>query len=106
MKSKGADKLQQLPRCQDPEIIAILRLLNVLTTLSIAWNQRLLPLLCFRVIQLNLKHGMSDASPSAVAMYGALLGRMGFPLKEAGEYFVVFIAVLNEVPTFSFGCNV
>ena len=85
MKRKGADKLHQLEPISDAQIVATLRLLYMLVTLSIAWNQKLMPLICFRVIQLNLKHGYSKAMPNAVAMYGALLGRIGYSLSEAGK---------------------
>mmetsp|Transcript_25283 Transcript_25283/g.60782 ORF Transcript_25283/g.60782 Transcript_25283/m.60782 type:complete len:1028 (+) Transcript_25283:177-3260(+) len=86
MKGKGAEKLLQLPPLADKELISLLRLLHMCVNLSVLWNQNLLPLLCFRFVRLNLTHGMSEAMPSAVAVYGAILNRCGYPLSEAEKY--------------------
>ena len=69
----------------DRKMIAILRLLHLCVTLSIAWNQSLSPILCFRVIKINLTYGTSNSMPSAIALYAALLSRFG-SLLEADKW--------------------
>jgi len=69
----------------DRKMIAILRLLHLCVTISIAWSQSLLPILCFRVIQINLTYGTSNSMPSAIALYAALLSRFG-SLTEADKW--------------------
>ena len=66
-------------------MIAILRLLHLCVTISIAWGQSLLPILCFRVIHINLTYGTSNSMPSAIALYAALLSRFG-SLTEADKW--------------------
>ena len=69
----------------DRKMIAILRLLHLCVTISIAWGQSLLPILCFRVIHINLTYGTSNSMPSAIALYAALLSRFG-SLTEADKW--------------------
>lgn len=69
----------------DRKMIAILRLLHLCVTISIAWRQSLSPILCFRVIQINLTYGTSNSMPSAIALYAALLSRFG-SLIEADKW--------------------
>ena len=86
MKGKNADKLLLLPKVQDKTIYAILRLLKICATIAISFNQRILPLLCFRVIELTLTHGTSEAMPCSIALYGAILCRRGFGRAECEKY--------------------
>lgn len=45
------------------------------------------PLLCFRIVKLNVLHGMSQAMPSAVALYGIIVARCPrCPLTEAKKW--------------------
>ena len=69
----------------DRKMIAILRLLHLCVTISISWGQSLLPILCFRVIHINLTYGTSSSMPSAIALYAALLSRFG-SLSEADKW--------------------
>jgi hypothetical protein len=86
MRGKTTDKLLQLPMLEDKAKIAALRLLNVLFMISISYDQKYLPFICFKLIQLNLKHGLSEFMPSALAVYGTILSRIGYPLAECAKY--------------------
>ncbi|KAL7549174.1 hypothetical protein ACHAWF_012443 [Thalassiosira exigua] len=86
MKAKGASALFQLPPIADREMAATRRLLSLVANIASTVDQRLIPLLILRSIQLNLKHGFSTITPGSVASYAFLLSRMGFPLTEAVKY--------------------
>eukprot|EP00579_Thalassiosira_antarctica_P001271 CAMPEP_0201865614 /NCGR_PEP_ID=MMETSP0902-20130614/441_1 /ASSEMBLY_ACC=CAM_ASM_000551 /TAXON_ID=420261 /ORGANISM="Thalassiosira antarctica, Strain CCMP982" /LENGTH=874 /DNA_ID=CAMNT_0048390405 /DNA_START=134 /DNA_END=2756 /DNA_ORIENTATION=- len=83
MKIKGVDKLIELPPIIDEQMIIALKLLNLLIHYALNWNQELFPLLIFKAVNLNMTHGMSPQMPSAVALYGAIINRFGFPIDEA-----------------------
>mmetsp|Transcript_12829 Transcript_12829/g.27849 ORF Transcript_12829/g.27849 Transcript_12829/m.27849 type:complete len:527 (-) Transcript_12829:317-1897(-) len=97
MKGKSADKLLQLPPITDKRMIQTSRLLHLCVLISNSWNQKMLPLLCFRIVQLNLTHGMSKAMPSAMALYGAILSRFGYPQTEAAKYGGIALALTDKL---------
>ena len=92
----GVEKLLRLPPIKDKQIMAILRLLHQCVILTISFNQKLIPLVIFRIIELNLKHGMSKEYPMALALYGALLGRVGYSLSEAEKYLNIALVLQEE----------
>ncbi|KAL7541321.1 hypothetical protein ACHAXR_010809 [Thalassiosira sp. AJA248-18] len=95
MRSIDAGKWLQLPPIKDEQMIATLRMLNLLVHISISYNQRLLPLLCFRIVELSLAHGMSNEMPSAVALYGAILIRRG--LTESAKYGEIALTLQDKL---------
>lgn len=68
----------------DKQMIATLRLINILVNIAVSFNQKIIALLCFRAIELSLAHGMSEVLPPMVALYGIFVGRRGFSLTESG----------------------
>ena len=101
MKIKGVDKLIELPPMIDEQMI-IARLLNLMIHYALNWNQELFPLLIFKAVNLNLTHGMSPQMPSAVALYGAIINRFGFPIKEAYRYGELALALQQTISSPNF----
>eukprot|EP00581_Thalassiosira_minuscula_P032876 CAMPEP_0183766824 /NCGR_PEP_ID=MMETSP0739-20130205/11806_1 /TAXON_ID=385413 /ORGANISM="Thalassiosira miniscula, Strain CCMP1093" /LENGTH=633 /DNA_ID=CAMNT_0026005661 /DNA_START=1 /DNA_END=1899 /DNA_ORIENTATION=+ len=94
---KSAEKLLELPQISDKQIIATIRLIDLLVPIALGYLQALAPLLCFRVVKLNLAYGLSRSMPSAVALYGVILGRFGYPLTETAKYGEIALALQKEL---------
>mmetsp|Transcript_36638 Transcript_36638/g.77303 ORF Transcript_36638/g.77303 Transcript_36638/m.77303 type:complete len:1032 (-) Transcript_36638:196-3291(-) len=94
---KSAEKLLELPQIADKQIIATIRLIDLLVPIALSYLQALAPLLCFRVVKLNLAYGLSRSMPSAVALYGVILGRFGYPLTETAKYGEIAFALQKEL---------
>lgn len=99
MKRKGVDKKIELSPIIDKQMIIALKVLSLLVHYALKWNRELFPLLIFRVINLNMTHGMSPQMPSAVSLYGGILNRYGFPTKEAYRYGEVALAMQQTIGT-------
>jgi len=98
MKRKGGvAKLTELPLITDEEIVIALRILKLLIEFAFHWNQELLALLIFSVVDLNMVHGMSPGMPSALALYGAIISRLGLPIKEAYQYGEAALALQRTI---------
>lgn len=89
MRNKGVDKLLQMPPVSDKRILLVIRILHFGVTASVSWNRKLLPLFCFRIVKLNMSHGQSEEWPTALALYGLVLSRVGYPLVEAEKYCII-----------------
>jgi hypothetical protein len=63
-----------------------LRILNFLALLCSASSPSLVPLICFKIIGLNMKHGMARSMPTAMAWYGVIHIYFGFPVADAVKY--------------------
>ena len=64
LKLKSKNFFFQLPPVTDKQMIATLRMCDELVNAAFGFNQELIPFLCFRMIKLGLKHGMSPSLPS------------------------------------------
>jgi len=100
MKRKGTERLLELSQITDERIIARLRLLRLIVTIAMIRNQKILPLLTFNLVQMNLTHGMSNSMPSSLAMYGTILGRFGYPNTEIEKYGKIALTLQDKL-----GCN-
>ena len=63
--------LQHSPLTGEKMALA-LHYLNAVALISAAVVPNLLPLICFKLLELNLKHGISTTMPAAVAWYGVI----------------------------------
>ncbi|KAL7547914.1 hypothetical protein ACHAWF_011188 [Thalassiosira exigua] len=100
MRGKDAETLLLLPPVSDQKIAGMLPLLQILAHMCIVDQKpKLLLFLVFKAIELSLDHGMSHSMPNSVAMYSAILCRLGFPLEEATKYGQVALALQDEIGT-------
>jgi predicted ATPase len=77
MKSRTAAEVSSLPLLQEPERIAIMRLLDKLVTYCYVTGNNLLPLVVFRNLRWSLNYGLCLSSPPSFALAGAILaGRL------------------------------
>ena len=72
------DALVELPRAEDPGIVALSDLLAILLLPALFTDENLLALLALTAVELSVHHGLSDATASAAVMVGVVLtGRFG-----------------------------
>lgn len=86
MKGKTSAKLLQRPDIVNKEVNAVLRLLGYLATITATGRPKLLPLITFRILYLNLKYGISPTMAPAIAWYGFIISLLGFPPSESTKF--------------------
>ena len=75
---EAIDALVDLPRAEDPGIVALSDLLAILLLPALFTDENLLALLALTAVELSVQHGLSDATASAAVMVGVVLtGRFG-----------------------------
>jgi PAS domain S-box-containing protein len=71
-------RLLELPRAEDPGIVALCDLLAILLLPALFTDENLLALLALTAVELSVHHGLTDATASAAVMVGAVLaGQFG-----------------------------
>ncbi len=93
-----AERLLQLPHCQDRRVVEMQRILSELRSLSFILQPNLFPLIVRRQLDLLLAHGHTPTSPTVLASCGLLLvmtgdragsqrfGELGLQLTERTEF--------------------
>jgi hypothetical protein len=76
---------------------AALRVLSLLAIMSSASKPKLTPLVCFKIVELNMKYGISNTMPVAMAWYGVILRHAGRPVTEALKYGDIALRLQDEL---------
>eukprot|EP00566_Odontella_aurita_P003865 CAMPEP_0113558968 /NCGR_PEP_ID=MMETSP0015_2-20120614/18641_1 /TAXON_ID=2838 /ORGANISM="Odontella" /LENGTH=1247 /DNA_ID=CAMNT_0000460563 /DNA_START=110 /DNA_END=3853 /DNA_ORIENTATION=- /assembly_acc=CAM_ASM_000160 len=77
LRSCGGGKnsaLMRLPLMSDPDKLAAMRVLDHLGFFAYLGNRELAPLIYSRIVQMSVRHGICNASSTAFAAYGMILG--------------------------------
>ncbi len=94
----SAERLPELPRCQDGRVIWLQRILSEMRSLSYLLQPNLYPLIVRKQLELLLAHGHTPTSPTVLASCGLLLvmagdhagsqrfGELGLQLAEREEF--------------------
>jgi len=88
--------LKKIEPNKEKQVVSASRLLNILGTLSLSGKKHLCPLICFKSVQFNIKHGILSGMPISLATYGFLLSRFGM-LTEATSYCEMANAVREDL---------
>lgn len=86
MRNQNETTLLEYPRMTNERMNATLRYLNQVALACAAIDSKLLPLVCFKIIEMNLKHGISPTMPTAIGWFGVITIRAGLPISEAAKY--------------------
>ena len=98
MRGETEESLLKHPRMTCEKISLALRILNFLALLCAATNQTsLVSLICFKIIRLNIEHGISRSMPTAMAWYGVIHLYAGFPVADAVKYGRIALGLLEAL---------
>ncbi|KAL3798194.1 hypothetical protein HJC23_005755 [Cyclotella cryptica] len=86
MRNQNETTLLEYPRMTNEKMNATLRYLNQVALVCAAMQSRVLPLVCVKIIEMNMKYGISSTMPTAIGWYGTIMIRAGLPLSEAATY--------------------
>ena len=78
--------LLELPRAEDPGIVALGDLLAILFLPALFTDENLLALLALTAVELSVHHGLTDATASATVMVGAVLAGQFGRYEEADAF--------------------
>ncbi|KAL7520344.1 hypothetical protein ACHAWX_005068 [Stephanocyclus meneghinianus] len=73
-------------RMKNERMNAALRLLHFIALLCAAGKPKMTPLVCFKLLELNIKFGISSTMPTAMTWYGVILIHFGYAASEAAKY--------------------
>jgi len=73
LSGKHIDDLANLPKMQDPQILAAMEIMSIATPSVFVSAPNLLPLMIFEQLRLSLQYGNAPTSPFVYAAYGFLL---------------------------------
>jgi len=90
MKRLGPDGVAALPVAEDPRIEGAMRILHIALIQAILTNPLMVPVVCFEVLRLTLRHGVTPTAPVALAVWALIITSfrdvdVGFPWIDAGE---------------------
>jgi predicted ATPase/class 3 adenylate cyclase len=71
------ERLLALPRCEEPRVIEMQRILTEMRSMSYIVRPNLFPLIVRKQLNLTLAHGHTPSSPLVLASYGLLLVMLG-----------------------------
>ena len=98
MKSgEAADAIEKLPILKDQWVIEKMKLVDKLGTYCYLSESDILPLAIFRNLQWTMKHGISEASPSAFASTGLILAGVLDDLKGGELYAKLALLVFKRL---------
>lgn len=72
----GPERLTELPDLDDPRLMAATRLQVRVSPAAYFCRPKLLPIIACRLIDTSLDHGLSEATPYALALFGIVLNTM------------------------------
>jgi len=86
MRNENETTLLEYPRMTNERMNATLRYLNQVAFVCAAMDSKLLPLVCFKIIEMNMKYGISPTMPTAIGWFGVMTIRAGLPVSEGARY--------------------
>jgi len=87
LRGKTDEDLMELSRMTDEDKIAAMKMLKSITThVYVLHKMEYFALILFRMMQLSLRHGLSNVSPLAFASYGVMLRGMLGDIKGGYRY--------------------
>ncbi|MFB9268056.1 AAA family ATPase [Bradyrhizobium erythrophlei] len=76
LEGRSIESLIDLPRATDPDVETAMQVLSVLYAPAFFTDEMLVDLHLCHMINITLKHGMTEASPHAFAWFGIILGHI------------------------------
>jgi len=86
MRNENESTLLEYPHVANERMNATLRYLNLVALVCAGLQSRVFPLVCLKIMQMNMNYGISSSMPTAIGWYGVILLHAGFPLSEAAKY--------------------
>ena len=77
LRGKTDRDLIHLPDCTDPTKLAVMGILNLMSTYAYTIDQSLFPFLALRMVSISLKYGLSAVSVAAFSYFGLLMCGVG-----------------------------
>lgn len=101
MNAHNETTLLQCPRMTQIAFESALRVLNLIAVLCAGTKTQMTALVCLKIVELNMKYGMSNTMPVAIAWYGVMLKRSGrFPVAEAYKYAGIALKLQDELKSY------
>ena len=86
IEGQDIEALVELPLASDPAILAAIRVLQALFAPAGFHNAKLLQLNLFHMVDLTLRHGVTEASPAGLAWFGVILGHVYGRYAEGAKF--------------------
>jgi predicted ATPase/serine phosphatase RsbU (regulator of sigma subunit) len=92
---KHIESLKELPEMTDPEKLAAMRILAIISSISYLAAPDLLPLLIFKQINLSIKYGNTGISAFAYAGYGLILCGVLDDINKGYQFYNLSLTLLE-----------
>ena len=93
MKKYDHESVLQMPVVTDEETIIKLQIIAQMVFISVDVNRKCLTLICIIALRLSMREGISEVTPTALAIYATLLVRSGFAIEEGAKFATLALEV-------------
>ncbi|NJO06843.1 MAG: SpoIIE family protein phosphatase, partial [Chloroflexaceae bacterium] len=102
LNSISIEQILYLPRMEDPQKLAAMRVLASLFSLAYIGAPAMMPLVVFEQVVLSLRHGNASSSPFAYANYALLLCSMLNDIPTGARFGTLALRLLEHLDTHTF----
>eukprot|EP00804_Cyclotella_cryptica_P021476 CCRYP_005799-RA/>CCRYP_005799-RA protein AED:0.04 eAED:0.04 QI:150/1/1/1/0.83/0.85/7/550/1028 len=86
MRYENEATLLEYPHVANDRMNAVLRYLNLVALVCAGLQSRVYPLVCLKIVQMNMEYGISSTMPTAIGWYGVIMIHSGSPIAGAAKY--------------------
>ena len=102
LSSRSPISLMDLPKMNDPHLLAAMRILNQILSAAYQTSPLLFPIIVSKMIQLSIKHGNCNGSTFAYSSYGLVMCGVVGDIETGYQYGQLSISLLEKLDSDEF----